>query len=159
MPGMEIRDARFPEELETVRTLFLAYEAGLGVSLCFQSFDREVATLPGKYARPSGRLLVACPGPDAPPAGCVALRDLGSGVCEMKRLYLDPSLRGAGAGRALVTRLLDEARAAGYAAMRLDTLADRMPAAVSLYRSLGFREIAPYNDHPVEGTLFMELAL
>jgi len=156
---MVVRAARFPGELEIVRGLFRAYEAGLGISLCFQSFDRELAGLPGDYAPPRGRLLVAERDGGAP-TGCVALRPLpDAGACEMKRLYVAPAGRGTGAGRALATRLLEEARAAGYEVLRLDTLPALMPAAVALYRSLGFREIAPYNEHPAEGTLFMELAL
>ena len=156
---MVIRAARFPGELETVRGLFRAYEAGLGISLCFQSFDSELAGLPGDYAPPRGRLLLA-EGEGGAPFGCVALRPLPeAGACEMKRLYLAPAGRGTGAGRALASRLLEEARAAGYAVLRLDTLPALMPAAVALYRSLGFREIAPYNEHPAEGTLFMELVL
>ena len=155
---MEIRAARFPEEVENVRRLFHEYENGLGFSLCFQSFDQELAGLPGDYAPPRGRLLLAVD-PAGVPAGCVALRPLEAEACEMKRLYLRASARGSGAGRALVARLLDEARLAGYRAMRLDTVPAKMPAAVALYRSLGFVEIPPYNAHPIEGSIYMELAL
>jgi GNAT superfamily N-acetyltransferase len=155
---VHVRPARFPEELEVVRRLFREYEEGLGFSLCFQSFDQELATLPGAYAPPRGRLLLALDEANAP-AGCGALRPLDEDSCEMKRVYLQPSARGSGAGRALVMRLLDEARAAGYRAMRLDTVPAKMPAAFALYRSLGFAETPPYHAHPIEGSTYMELAL
>jgi ribosomal protein S18 acetylase RimI-like enzyme len=144
------------EHLERVKELFREYEASLGVDLCFQGFDGELASLPGAYAPPRGRLLIALEDGDV--VGCVALRPLGDDLCEMKRLYLRPTLRGHGAGRALATRVIDEARAIGYRAMRLDTL-PMMKEAIALYESLGFRRIAPYYANPVPGAIYMERAL
>jgi ribosomal protein S18 acetylase RimI-like enzyme len=126
------------------------------VDLCFQGFDEELAGLPGGYARPGGRLLVATLG--AQVAGCVALRPVGGGVCEMKRLYVRPAARGNGVGRELASAAVEAARDEGYARMRLDTL-PQMVEARPLYESLGFREIEPYYDSPVSGTRFLELAL
>jgi putative acetyltransferase len=145
--------ARTPEDVESARTLFREYEASLGISLCFQGFEKELAGLPGDYAPPRGRLLLAREREEL--AGCGALRPLADGACEMKRLYVRESFRGRGIGRLLAQTLLAEARAIGYRAMRLDTLPS-MAAAIPLYRSLGFREIAPYTGNPVEGALFME---
>jgi ribosomal protein S18 acetylase RimI-like enzyme len=125
--------------------------------LCFQSFDEELKNLPGAYAAPSGRLLLAQYGEQA--AGCVALRKLEANVCEMKRLYVRPAYRGTGLGRILVERVIAEARTIGYERMRLDTVASSMQDAIALYRKLGFREIAPYRDNPIEGALYMELLL
>jgi ribosomal protein S18 acetylase RimI-like enzyme len=149
----DIRAARFPQDAETVRRLFRAYADSLGISLDFQDFDAELAALPGDYLPPAGRLLLAWRGDAA--IGCVALRPLQSGACEMKRLYVSPRARAGGLGRLLATRICDEARSAGYRAIRLDTLPD-MAAAQRLYRSLGFRPVEPYTFNPVPGALFME---
>ena len=143
--------ATTPEQIGTVAALFREYASSLGVDLSFQHFEEELASLPGDYAPPRGRLLLAS-------EGCVALRPLDGDICEMKRLYVRPSARGTGLGRALIERAIDEARAIGYRAMRLDTL-PAMHAAKSLYRELGFREIEPYRFNPVEGTKYFELNL
>ena len=155
---LSIIQAESPEHITTTRELFLEYAQSLGFSLCFQSFDEELATLPGKYAPPRGALLLAYV--DGRGAGCVALRPLDAkGACEMKRLYVRPDFRGHSLGRALVDRIIEEARRIGYSSMRLDTVADRMQQAVALYRRLGFREIPPYTNNPMPHTLHMELAL
>lgn len=151
-----IRQATTPPDVETARSLFVEYQESLGISLCFQNFDAEVASLPGAYAAPEGRLLLAFVGDE--PAGCVALRKLEDGICEMKRLWVRPAFRGLRLGRRLAEAVLSEARAAGYRAVRLDTLPS-MREAQALYVSLGFVDIPPYNDHPIEGTRFMEASL
>ena len=125
----------------------------MGVDLCFQGFEQELASLPGAYAPPRGRLLLALDEGEA--VGCVALRPLGDDVCEMKRLYLRPTHRGDGRGRMLAERIMDEARALGYRTMRLDTL-PMMKDAIALYERLGFRPIDPYYANPVPGALFLE---
>jgi ribosomal protein S18 acetylase RimI-like enzyme len=143
-------------EIEAARGLFVEYADALGVDLCFQDFDRELAGLPGAYGPPEGRLLLAR---DAgSPIACVALRKIGDGICEMKRLYVRPSHRGLGLGRALAEAAVREARELGYRAMRLDTLPS-MAEAASLYLSLGFRDIEPYYENPVPGARFLELEL
>ena len=151
-----IREAAGDGDLEAARTLFLEYEAGLGIDLCFQGFDAELAGLPGGYAAPAGRLLLALD--ENQIAGCVAMRPLGDDVCEMKRLYVRPAARGSGVGRALAGAVIAAARDQGYRRMRLDTLS-QMVEAQPLYESLGFREIEPYYENPVPGARFLELAL
>jgi putative acetyltransferase len=146
-----------PEQIEQVRQLFLAYAHSLGFSLCFQDFDRELSTLPGAYEPPSGRLLLAEHSGTA--AGCVALRPLNDGICEMKRLYVCPQYRGKGIGNLLVEGIIAEARAIGYQRMRLDTVASSMQTAIALYRRIGFREIPPYCHNPMPEALYMELML
>jgi ribosomal protein S18 acetylase RimI-like enzyme len=141
------------EWVREAHRLFQEYATSLAVDLCFQSFDQELAGLPGRYAPPEGRLLLAwC---DGELAGCVALRSLGDGICEMKRLYVRPAFRGRGIGRLLIDRIISEAVGAGYSSMRLDTLPS-MGAALDLYRERGFREIPPYTTNPVPGAVFLE---
>ena len=154
---MEMIQATSPEDIQHARELFEEYAAGLGISLCFQNFDQELAELPGQYVPPAGRLILAIENSQV--AGCVALRRIGEGVCEMKRLYVRPNFRSRGLGRDLTERILSEARDIGYKLMRLDTLPGKMDRALGMYRSLGFREIEPYYTHPVAGAVFMELAL
>jgi putative acetyltransferase len=149
--------ATLSDHVQQVRELFLEYGNSLGFSLCFQSFDKELEELPGAYGPPSGRLLLARCGDHA--AGCIALRQLEAAVCEMKRLYVRPDYRGSGLGRMLVERLIAEARAIGYARMRLDTVASAMGDAIALYRRVGFKEIAPYSAIPIESALWMEMLL
>jgi putative acetyltransferase len=153
---LRIVDGHGAEHLATVRTLFEEYADALGVDLGFQDFDRELAELPGDYAPPRGRLLLALDGEDA--AGCVALRPFEPGVCEMKRLYVRPAYRGTGLGRRLAEVIVEAGRDAGYESMRLDTL-PTMASARGLYRSLGFMEIDAYRPNPVHGTTYFELAL
>lgn len=153
---LKIAEAREAQDIATTRRLFEEYAASLGVDLCFQGFEEELATLPGSYAPPDGRLLLARHGDEI--AGCVALRRLEQDICEMKRLYVRPALRGLGIGRMLVEAITREARIAGYRRMRLDTL-PMMASALALYRLLGFREIPPYRSNPVEGAFFLELQL
>jgi putative acetyltransferase len=155
--------ASTPAELEQVGALFREYantpeyDASFAESLTIQDFARELAELPGAYAPPAGRLLLALV--DGEPAACVALKALDAAdVCEMKRLYVRPAFRSLGLGRALVEVLLAEARAAGYHVMRLDTLSE-MRAAQRLYRNLGFYEIPPYSEPSVAGALFFECRL
>ena len=154
---LDIYPAESPTHIEQARELFREYAQSLGFSLCFQSFDQELAELPGKYAPPDGCLLLAEHKGEL--AGCVALRKLDSSTCEMKRLYVRPTFRGKGFGYLLANEIISRARAAGYRRMRLDTVEPVMRAAVGMYRQFGFREIEPYTNNPMKGTLYMELVL
>jgi carbonic anhydrase len=153
----EIIHARSADNIEHARELFRGYEAWLEVDLCFQNFEKELAELPGKYAPPDGRLLLAVE--DGKVAGCVALRKFEEGICEIKRLFLRSQFRGKGLGRQLAELVIAEAKQIGYERMRLDTLPPKMNDAIALYRSLGFKEIELYYDNPVPGAKFMELDL
>ena len=152
-----IRQAESPQQIDQARVLFQEYAASLGFHLCFQSFDKELAGLPGDYAPPDGRLLVA--EHEGKVAGCVALHRIGDGICEMKRLYVRPEFRGKALWRALAERVIQEARAMGYMQMRLDTIVGKMDSAIALYRVLGFREVPPYRENPIVGAIYMELKL
>jgi putative acetyltransferase len=155
--GLSFLQAETAQQIAQARELFLEYAQSLGFSLCFQNFDKELADLPGDYAPPDGRLLLA--EFEGQVAGCVALHKLTDDICEMKRLYLRPQSRGKRLGRALADRIIAEARAIGYQRMRLDTVEPVMKDAVAMYRRLGFREIAPYCNNPMPGALYMELLL
>lgn len=156
-PGaLQIVPATQPWQVEQVRTLVLEYAAGLGISLDFQDFAQEMSEFPADYVPPQGALFLATG--EQGPAGCVGLRPLEPGICEMKRLYVRASHRGLGLGQQLARIVIAEARALGYAAMRLDTLS-HMHAAIALYQSLGFQPVAPYYDNPIPGALFFERRL
>ena len=154
----EIVEATTAEQVEQVRTLFVEYRAELAVEPCFHSFDEEIASLPGVYAPPAGKLLLASI--VGQPVGCIGLRAFPlEGSCEMKRLFVRPPFRGDKIGRKLAERVIDEARRLGYSAMRLDSHPPSMAAAIKMYRALGFREVSPEPMQPVPGLIYMELAL
>jgi len=147
-----IRAARFPQDLDTVRTLFREYAAGLGFDLCFQGFEEELASLPGKYATPAGGVFLAMKRGE--PMGCVAFRPIADRDCEMKRLFVRAAARGEKLGRRLAEHVCEQARAAGYARICLDTI-ETMREARALYASLGFHEIGPYVFNPLPGVKYM----
>lgn len=156
---MDIVQATSRKDLYEVRRLFREYETHLNVDLCFQQFESELATLPGKYAPPSGMLLLATDGKMA--VGCGALRkieSLGNRTCEMKRLYVCPDARGLGVGKRIALQLIQDAIRLGYTTMALDTL-DRLKAAINLYQSLGFVSTQPYYDNPLSDVIYMTLDL
>ena len=153
---MQVCQAATPEQIVAVRTLFQEYAAWLRIDLRFQGFAEELASLPGFYAPPQGRLFLASSGDE--PAGCVALRATGGTVCEMKRLFVKPAHRGQGLGRRLAEKAITEARSVGYSTMVLDTL-PFMHDAIELYEALGFRRRSAYYDTPLPDTVFMELRL
>jgi putative acetyltransferase len=149
------------DPLSQARELFREYGRLPGVTPCVQDFEAEIAALPGKYAPPGGRLLLAVPGTlesSGNVIGCGALRPWEEDACEMKRVFVRPAFRGSGAGRALVNELIAQARTIGYRRMLLDTL-PWMKEAHSLYRAIGFREIPSYQKNPIAGALFFELQL
>jgi putative acetyltransferase len=154
---LSIDPAESALQFDQVRDLLLEYWKSRDLALSVFNFDRELATLPGEYGPPSGRLLLAsCNGKAA---GCVALRQLEPEICEMKRLYIRDRFRGRGFGRSLAMAIIAEARALGYSTMRLDTIGPSMQEAIALYRQLNFQEIAAYRNNPLEGVRFMELKL
>lgn len=154
--SIRIVDGHGAERIADARSLLLEYASTLNFELCFQNFQSELDGLPGAYAPPRGRLLLAVEGDSA--GGCVAMRALEPSVCEMKRLYVQSAFRGRGVGRMLVESILAAAAEVGYQRMRLDTV-PAMRSAIELYRSVGFREIPPYCHNPVEGAVFLELDL
>jgi GNAT superfamily N-acetyltransferase len=151
-----IREAAFPERAEAVRAIFREYAGSLGIDLCFQNFDEELADLPGKYSAPAGRVLLACE--QGREIGCVAMRPIDSTVCEMKRLYVRPQGRGRGLGRRLAESICQIAKEAGYQRIRLDTL-PTMTEAQALYAGMGFSAVPSYVFNPIAGTLYLELDL
>ena len=153
---MDVIQAHTAEHLDHVRELFIEYADSLGFDLCFQEFKTELATLPGDFAPPDGRLLLALD--EGRSAGCVALRRFSESACEMKRLYVCPAFRGVGLGRVLATKVIEQARRIGYEEMLLDTV-PWMTAAIALYESLGFEEARSYRHNPIEGATFMRLIL
>jgi putative acetyltransferase len=154
---MKLIQVESDEEVQEARQLFEEYAEWLGFNLCFQNFDKELAQLPGDYAPPNGRLLLAIANDQV--AGCVALRKIGEGIGEMKRLYVRPEFRGKGLGRTLTETIINAAREAGYQRLRLDTLPGKMDQAIAIYRSLGFKDIERYYNNPYEAAAFMELTL
>jgi len=165
MPGQEspvsVRSVDSVPDLAAARQLIGEYAAFLGMDLSFQNFQEELDGLPGKYAAPAGALFLALVRTgvgDSAPAGCVAVRRLAEGVCEMKRLFVRPAYRGLGIGRALAERAVAAGRELGYRSMRLDTL-EELRGAVALYEAMGFRRIAPYYHNPLPGAQFWEKIL
>jgi GNAT superfamily N-acetyltransferase len=154
---LKLIQAETAEQLNKVRALWGEYAEWLGVDLCFQDFEKELAELPGKYAAPDGRLLLAML--EEQVTGCVALRRLDAEACEMKRLYVRPTFRGQRLGKTLIEAIIAEACSIGYKQMRLDTLPPKMLEAATIYRLFGFREIDAYYFNPVAGAVFMELDL
>lgn len=154
---LSIIQAETDEQIATVREIFREYETWLGMSLCFQGFEAELADLPGKYAMPEGRLYLAYFNDDL--AGCIALRKLEKDICEMKRLFVRDGFRGAKVGVSLIEKLIADAKQIGYKKMRLDTYPPKMGKAVTLYQSHGFVTIPPYYENPYGDVLFMELGL
>ena len=152
-----LRLAESPADIAQIRELFHEYAESVGFSICFQNFQEELASVPGDYASPSGRLLLAtC---DGEVGGCGALRPLTADICEMKRLYVRPRYRGRSLGCTLTQRLMDDARSIGYTLMRLDTISPRMPEANRLYRKLGFYEIPSGGCNPQPEVTCMEFRL
>ncbi|MBL8123041.1 MAG: GNAT family N-acetyltransferase [Pyrinomonadaceae bacterium] len=154
---MEIIQAETEQQIAEAKVIFREYETWLGMSLCFQGFEEELAGLPGKYAPPNGRLYLAYSGDEV--IGCIAMREIETGICEMKRLYLREAARGKGVGNQLIELVIRVAKSMGYEKMRLDTYPSKMGKAVDLYRSHGFYEIPRYYDNPGDDVLFMEKTL
>jgi ribosomal protein S18 acetylase RimI-like enzyme len=153
---MKIIHVRTAAQINEIRKLFREYEKFLCIDLSFENFEEEIAELPGKYAPPDGTIILAMDGKQA--VGCVALRKIEDGVCEMKRLFVRENHRGIGLGRKLAVSIINEAKEIGYSYMRLDTL-ETLKDAIRLYNSLGFRNIEPYYHNPLPGVIYLELDL
>jgi len=145
------------EEIEAIKSLFIEYAESLNFSLCFQDFDKEIESLPGKYSPPEGSLILAKIENEF--AGCIALKKIEDGICEMKRLYVKPSHRGKQIGKILVEKIISDAKEIGYKSMRLDTVEGKMDSAIALYKEFGFKKIEKYYTNPEPHTLYMELLL
>ena len=157
MPDIfQLIDAVTPEQLGTIRTLFLEYERSIGVSLCFQNFAEEVANLPGRYALPDGRLYICLEGDEI--VGCIGLRRLDLESGEIKRLYVRQRYRGRGYGKRITSAIIADARQIGYRRIVLDTL-PTMTEAQRIYTSLGFQNIEPYVFNPIEGVRYLGILL
>jgi putative acetyltransferase len=158
LPQIKLISPDSRELLDAARRIFTEYAEQLGVDLCFQNFDAELASLPGEYTQPTGLLLLGMAGAEV--AGCCALRQLNSvdypGACEMKRLYVRPAYRRTGLGRQLAVAVLEAAQIAGYRHLLLDTLSD-MESARALYADLGFEEIPPYYFNPIPGAHYLKV--
>jgi ribosomal protein S18 acetylase RimI-like enzyme len=154
MSPFRLAQARHAQEIATAAVLFREYADWLGIDLSFQGFEAELASLPGKYAPPTGALILAY-SPEGEALGCVAVRPLeGNAACEMKRLYVRPAARGLGIGAALVAAVIGAAETLGYREMKLDTLPS-MPEALALYQRFGFLQIPAYYHNPVRGTVYL----
>lgn len=154
--ALEFKHIIGSERIQDIRELFLEYAESLHTDLCFQDFETELQTLPGKYIPPEGALIIALV--DDKPVGCIALRKLSADICEMKRLYVRNDFQGLGIGKNLIRMIIEEAKERNYAYMRLDTL-PTMGKAQDLYKSFGFYDIEPYVYNPIQGTRYMELKL
>jgi GNAT superfamily N-acetyltransferase len=154
--AMRVVTAETARQLGEAKLLFEEYAGALDFGLEFQDFAGELRRFPGEYAAPGGCILLAVTGGET--AGCVALRPLEPGICEMKRLYVRPRFRGRRAGRVLAEAIIDRARRLGYRRMRLDTVPS-MKEAIALYTALGFQPVEPYRDNPIEEATFLELQL
>lgn len=154
---MKVLNAKTTSQIDEIRLIFREYyEELLKIDTCFKHFEAELADLPGIYAPPDGALLLAMEGQEV--AGCVALKKVDDGLCEMKRLFVRPKYRGQGRGRILADKIINEAVKIGYSSMRLDTL-DWLKEAISLYKSLGFVQIESYDNNPSPGLVYWELNL
>jgi putative acetyltransferase len=153
---MQITEAKSKAEIEQARNLFREYQAFLNIDLCFQDFEQELASLPGKYAQPSGAILLARV--DGELAGCVAVRPIEGDVCEMKRLYVKDKFRGLAIGKKLAQAIIEKAKQRNYKTMRLDTL-ERLETAMAIYQKLGFKRIEPYYANPLNEVAYWQLEM
>ena len=144
------------QDFADAKDLFLEYANSLNFELCFQNFENEISDLPAQYSEPTGCIILCYK--DDKPIGCVGLRKFAEGICEMKRLYLKNEARGKGIGRVLAEKVIEKAKELGYKKMQLDTI-ETMKEAISLYKSMGFKEISPYRFNPVKGVIYMEIEL